>query len=118
MAQKTDLNKLMKKYQPVVKKTGEQLAKAVKAAEEDIAKMYRVAQVHVEIQMKNLQKERLYHELGKYVAGKIMKDKLNVDDLEKFKKRLGKIDAEGEKMKKALARAGKAMKSRKTAKKK
>ena len=118
MEQKTDLNKLVKKYQPVVKKTGEQLAKAVKAAEEDIAKMYRVAQVHVEIQMKNLQKERLYHEIGKYVAGKIMKGSLDASDLERFKKRLDKIDAEGEKMKKALARAGKALKGKKAAKKK
>ena len=113
---KTDINKMVEKYQPVVKKTGEQLAKALKAAEEDVAKIYKVAQVHVEIQMKNLQKEKLYHEIGKYVADKLIKDYLNIADLDKYKKRILKINSEGEKVKKKLTRIS--GKTKKTAKKK
>ena len=117
MAKKTDLNKLLKKYQPVVKKTGEQLAKAVKIAEDDISKMYRVAQAHVEIQMKNLQKEKLYHELGRHIAGKLTKGTIDIPGLEKYKKQLSKIDSEGEKVKKKLSRINIIGKRKKTSKK-
>ena len=104
---KTDFDKMMKKYQPVMRKTGKQLAKAVKVAEEDIAKMYRAVQIHVEIQMKNLQKEKFYHELGKYVAGKLADESFAFPGLEKYKKRLEKINAEGENIKKKLKSIGK-----------
>ena len=111
---KTDMDKMVKKYQPLVKKTGEQLSKAVKVAEKDISKMYKIAQAHVEIQMQNLQKEKLYYELGKYVAGKLMKGDIEIAGLEKYKKSLSKINAEGAKKHRELSRIG----SPKTAKKK
>jgi hypothetical protein len=117
---KNDLDKLFKKYQPVVEKTGKQLAKAMKVAEKDISKMYKVAQTHVEIQMKNLQKEKLYHDLGKDVAGKLIKGEISIAGLEKYKKQLTKLSSEGEKMKRKLSRIGKEApgKKKKTAKKK
>ena len=113
-----DWNKMMKNYQPVVKKTGAQLSKALKTAEEDISKMYRIAQAHVEIQMKNLQKEKLYHELGKHVAGKLAKGDTAITDLDKFKKRLDKINSDGEKMKKKLSRVSGVRKRKRSSKKK
>ncbi len=114
---KNELDKLMKKYQPAIKKTGEQLAKAVQVAEEDIAKMYKIAQTHVEIQMTNLKKERLYHEIGKLVARKLIKDELEGAGLDKFKKKLDNLEAEGDKKKKLLERASKEGKKRRKAKK-
>lgn len=107
-----DLNKLMEKYQPAIQKTGEQLAKAVKSAEKDLSKMYKVAQTHVEIQMKKLQKEKLYYDLGKYVAEKLVKDSLDVPSLEQYKKRLTKIDSEGDKIQKKLSRITKSGKKK------
>ena len=101
---KTEFNEFLKKYEPLMKKTGEQLTKAVKAAEKDIAKMYRIAQTHVELQMKNLQKEKLYHELGKSVAEKLMKGGTDAAGMEKYKTRLKKIDSEGKKIKSKLSR--------------
>lgn len=114
---KNDFDKMVKKYQPVVKKTGEQLSKALKAAEEDVAKMYKIAQVHVELQMKNLQKEKLYHEIGKYVAEKLIKGNLDEAGLEKYKKKILKLNSEGSKVKKKLSSISK-KKSTKSAKKK
>ncbi|NQT33380.1 MAG: hypothetical protein HQ594_06900 [Candidatus Omnitrophica bacterium] len=113
------MDKLLKKYQPVMKKTGEQLSKAMKAAEEDIAKMYRIAQKHVEIQMKNLQKERLYHEIGKDVSDRIKKGTdISASSLEKYKKRLEKLDTEGDKIKKKLSSITKIGKKKKSSSKK
>ena len=111
---KNELDKLIKKYQPAVKKTGEQLTKAVKIAEEDIAKMYKVAQTHVEIQMTNLKKERLYHEIGKLVARKLVKGELSDSGLAKYKTKLDKLEAESEKKKTLLSRATKSSKKRKS----
>ncbi|MBD3379318.1 MAG: hypothetical protein GF408_02530 [Candidatus Omnitrophica bacterium] len=114
-----EMDKLVKRMQPVMERTGVHLSKAMKAAEEDISKMYRVAQTHLEIQMKNVQKEKLFHEMGKYVAEKLMKGDLDVADLDKYKKRLQKINTEGDKIKKKLnkmssgAGAGKKPSSRK-----
>ena len=110
---KSELDKLIKKYQPAIKKTGEQLTKAVKIAEEDIAKMYKVAQTHIEIQMTNLKKERLYHEIGKLVARKLVKGELADSGLDKYKKKLDVLDAEGEKKKTLLSRATQASKKKK-----
>lgn len=115
---KTDFDKMVKKYQPVVKKTGDQLAKALKVAEEDIAKMYKVAQTHVELQMKHLQREKLYHELGKYVAGEILKERLDAPGLEKYKKRLAKLETEDKKIQQLLSRISKFRKKKTSSKKK
>ena len=115
MKKKPDMDKLLKKYQPVVKKTGDQLSKAVKAAEEDVVRMYRMAQAHVDIQMKHLQKEKIYHEIGKYVAGRMAKGDIGIPGLEKFQKKLEKIDSEEDKTKKRLSHFGK--KSKKSSKK-
>ncbi|MFH1837010.1 MAG: hypothetical protein ABH862_02690 [Candidatus Omnitrophota bacterium] len=114
--EKKDIDKMVKKYQPMVKRTGEQLAKALKAAEKDVAKMYKIAQVHVELQMKNLQKEKLYHEIGKFVAERLVKGDLDLLALDKYKKSILEIDSEKEKVKNKLTDAEK--KGKKGAKKK
>lgn len=112
---KSNIDQLLKKYEPVINKTRTQLAKAVKSAEEDISKMYKIAGTHVEIQMKNLQKEKLYHELGKYVADKLIKG-TSISGLDKYKKRLDRLNSEGAKMKRKLSHVG--TKAKKTSKKK
>lgn len=115
-----DMDKLVKKYQPAVKRTGEQLSKALKVAEEDISKMYKMSQLHIEAQMKNVEREKLYYDLGKDVAPKLLNGELEGMGLDKHKKHLEKIYARGEKLKKAIVRAGKKKKTAKkgTAKKK
>ena len=102
MVKKTETDNLVTKYQPILQKTGDQLAKAVKIAEKDLSVMYQKVQTHVEIQMKNLKKEKLYYDIGKYVADRLEKGNLEIKTLDKFKKQLSKIDSEGKKMKKKL----------------
>lgn len=111
--QRSDIDKIVKKYQPAVKKTGEQLNKAVKAAEEDIARMYRIAQAHVEIQMTNLQKEKLYHDIGKEVALKFIKGEIDIPALEKYRKKLETLDSVTEKKKKTISAVKRSKKKKK-----
>ncbi len=110
---RSDIDKMVQKYQPAVKRTGEQLNKAVKAAEEDIARMYRIAQAHVEIQMTNLQKEKLYHDIGKEVALKFMNGEIDMPGLEKYRKKLQKLDLANEKKKKTISAVKRSKKKKK-----
>ena len=84
----------------------------MKSAEEDIVKLYKVAQTHVELQMKNLQKEKLYQDRGKAAANKILKGDLEVPGFEKYKKHLEQLSSEGDKIKSKLSRIGKVAKRR------
>ena len=103
---KEDMGNIIKKYQPSVRKTGKQLAKAVKAAEEDIARMYRVAQAQVEIQMTNLQKEKLYHAIGKEAAGMMLKGELEIPVFDKYIKKLKTLDTTTQEKKNAIIAIG------------
>lgn len=113
MVKKSDIEEMLKKYQPAVKKTGEQLTKAVKAAEEDISRLYKMTQIHVEIQMSNLQKEKLYHEIGKSVSGLILEGKIDLPELAKYKKQLNKIDSATKKKKRAISAVRRGKKKKK-----
>jgi len=114
----SEVNKLLKKYEPVVKKTGKQMSKIAKSAEEDITKIYKIAHTYVEMQMKNLQKEKLYHEIGKNVAGKLLSGKLDMPELDKYKRRLSTINLQGSKMKKKMEQISKSEKTKAAPKKK
>jgi len=113
MDMKKELDKLVTKCRPAIQKTGVQLSRALKTAEEDIAKMYKVAQMHVEVQMKNLEKEKLYYDIGKEVASKLAKGEMEGAGLDKYRGRLEKIAASSDRIKKKLSRAGKAAKGKK-----
>ncbi|MDP8298595.1 MAG: hypothetical protein P9L88_01625 [Candidatus Tantalella remota] len=111
MSNKSELSKNLKKLEPVAKKAEKQLAKAFKVAKDESAKMLRVAQAQIDIQMKNLQKEKIYHEIGKYIAAELMKGKLDMPGLDKYKKRIEKIDSviksDQKKVKKEMTRKAK-----------
>ena len=84
-----------------------------KTAEKDISKMYKIAQTHVEMQMKNVQREKLYHTIGREVAKNIIKGTVDPLDLEKYRKDLLKIEAEGKKMQKVISKTTRSLGARK-----
>lgn len=98
-----DVKGLAKRYEPVAKQTGKQLQKAMNAAGKDLEKMYKIAHGHFDVQLKHVQKEKVYHELGKYVAERLKSGKLKVTDLEKFKKKIDGLDAEEGKIMKKIS---------------
>lgn len=99
---KKDFGNLVSKYRPVMEKTGQHLSKAVKSAEEDIARMYKVAQNQMEIQWNNLQKEKIYHRVGKELAPKILDGTIDIKGLDKFKSELAKIERQNKKVSRRL----------------
>ncbi len=117
MAKKNDLNKAVEKYGPMLKKFGEEIGEAAKKGEEGVIKMSKLLKIQFDIMGLALQKEKLYYEIGKEVAGKLLTEEMDLSSLDKYKKRLSKVNSEGTKMKKTLSRAGEVRK-KKTAKKK
>ena len=109
-----NFDEFVKKYQPVMHRTGEQLSKAVKVGEKDIARRYKIARTHVALLMKHLQAEKLCNEIGKHVAEKLITDSFDPSSLDKYKSRLQKIRKEDEKINRKLAGYKKAGKKKRT----
>ncbi|MFH1552486.1 MAG: hypothetical protein ABID83_02450 [Candidatus Omnitrophota bacterium] len=117
MAKKTDMSKIFEKYGPMLKKFGDEVGEVAKKGEEGVIKMSKLAKIQLDILGVSLQKEKLYYELGKEVAGKILKDDFNLSGMEKYKKQLSKIKLEGEKMKNNFSKVSKSGKKKTVAKK-
>ncbi len=99
---KKDFENFMEKTKPVMERTGQHLSKAYKSAEEDIGRMYKIAQNKMEIQWNNLQKEKVYHRIGKEVADLLTKGKLDVPELEKYKEELDKFASDNKKIERRI----------------
>ena len=73
MAKKSDMNKVIEKYRPMLKKFGDEVGVAAKKGEENVVKMSKMLKIQLDMLGVSLQKEKLYHDLGKEVAEKNMK---------------------------------------------
>jgi hypothetical protein len=104
MGEKRDLGKVFDKYRPALKKFGEEMGEAAKKGEENVAKMSKVVKMQLDILGIAIQKERLFYEIGKEVAGMLQAGDVDVSKLEKYKKSLGNMKREDEKRKRAISR--------------
>ena len=103
MAKKTDINQMLEKYGPMLKKFGNEVGAAAKKGEENVVIMSKLLKIHLDIVGATLQKEKLYYDIGKEVADKLMKGSLSIEGLEKYKKALQKMQKEKEKKKRAMS---------------
>ncbi|GEM_PF-706952 len=119
MAKKHDESKILEKYGPMLKKFGSEVGEAAKRGEESLVTMSKLLKIQFDMLGVSLQKEKLYYEIGKEVAEKMIKGTLKIEDLAKYKKPLAEIQAAREKKKKAMSKVKSAGKKKpKKAKKK
>lgn len=104
---KKDFENFMERSKPVMEKTGQHLSKAYKSAEEDIGRMYKIAQNKMEIQWNNLQKEKVYHRIGKEVAELLKEGNLDVPELDKYKEELDKFASDNKKIERRIKKISK-----------
>ena len=104
MDEKRDLGKVFDKYRPALKKFGEDMGEAAKKGEENVAKMSKVVKMQLDILGIAIQKERLFYEIGKDVAGMLQAGNVDASKLEKYKKALDGMKREDEKRKRAISR--------------
>ena len=116
---KKDMEKIMDKYRPMLKKFGNEVGEAAKKGEESVVTMSKVLRMQLDMLGISLQREKLYYEIGKDVAARIMKGSLEIEGFEKYKSRLAKMQSDNEKKKKAISKvrsSGKKKKVKKTKK--
>jgi len=101
----------MQKYGPMLQKLGEDLDKGAKRGKEEVIKMSKLVGIQMDILSLALQKEKLYYDIGKEVADKIMKGTIEAPSLDKYRKRLSSLETKKEKDRKTLSRVGKARKN-------
>ena len=101
----------------MLKKFGDEVGDAAKKGEEGVVKMSKLLKLQIDVMGLTVQKEKLYHELGKEVAEKLMKGQTEITGLEKYKKRLDKIMVQGEKAKKTISKVKKSPAKKKATKK-
>lgn len=105
MGDKGDLGKMLDKYRPALKKLGEEVGEAAKKGEENVAKMSKVVRMQLDILGIAIQKERLFYEIGKEVAGMLEAGvEIDASKFAKYKKSLESMKSEDEKRKRAISR--------------
>lgn len=104
MGKKNDVNKVLEKYRPMLKKFGDEVSVAAKKGEENVVKMSKMLKIQLDMMGVSLQKEKLYHDLGKEVAQKLIKGEIDIPGLSRYKDMLKKFNADNMKMKKDLTK--------------
>jgi len=117
MAKKKDAGQLMDKYGPVLKKIGDELGEAAKKGEEGVVKMSKIVKIQIDMLGLSLQREKIYYDLGKEVAAKLLKNDVDISSLEKYTKKLLKLQSVLGMKKKTMQKVSEKGKSRKKNKK-
>ncbi len=104
MADKNDLNSMMDKYKPMLKKFGDEMGQAARKGEANVVKMSKVLKLQLDMLGIAVQKERLFYEIGKDVAAMLSEGDVDIARLDKYKKALEKMHREDDKRKRALTR--------------
>ncbi|MFH1381155.1 MAG: hypothetical protein ABIH57_03180, partial [Candidatus Omnitrophota bacterium] len=78
-----------------------------KKSEKEIVKASKKGKIQLDIMGLNMQKEKLFYDLGKKVISLNAKKKLEIPELESFLKKLRKIETDARSKKRELSGVGK-----------
>ena len=114
MAKKADLQKdftkLLNQTKERVKEFGKEVGVLAKKSEKEIIKASKVGKTQLDIIGLNMQKEKLYYDIGKKVASLNAKKKLDIEALEPYWKKLHKLAKDARSKKRELSFARKTKK--------
>ncbi len=106
MAKKRDIQKdfakLLEQAKERFKEIGKEVSVLAKKSEKEIAKASRVGKIRLDIVGLNMQKEKLYYDIGKKVVSLNAKKKLGISELEPLFKKMSKIESTARKKKREL----------------
>ncbi|UCD55794.1 MAG: hypothetical protein JSV93_03140 [Candidatus Omnitrophota bacterium] len=98
-----DFTKFMDYAKDKFKIFGEELSVLAKKSEKEIIKASKKGKIQVDIMSLNMQKEKLYYDIGKKASFLNMKNKLNIPELEPYWKKMRNIELNARKKKRELS---------------
>lgn len=111
MAKKTDFqkdfNKFLDQAKGRFKEFGKEVSVLAKKSEKEIIKASKAGKIQLDIVGLNMQKEKLYYDIGKKVVSLNVKKKLDITGLEPYWKKMRRIEQDARKKKRELSTVGK-----------
>ena len=98
-----DLSKFLDQAKVRFQDFGKELSVLAKKSEKEIVKASKTGKIQLDIVGLNVQKEKLYYDIGKKVVSLNAKNKLEISELEPYWKKLSKIESDARGRKKDLS---------------
>ena len=98
-----EFNRFMEQARGRFKKFGKELNVLAKKGEVEIVKATRAGKIQLDIMGLNVQKEKLYYDIGKKVASLNAKKGLSITELEPLWKKMRKLEQDARNKKKELS---------------
>ena len=98
-----DLSKLLDQAKVRFQNFGKELSVLAKKSEKEIIKASKTGKIQLDIVGLNMQKEKLYYDIGKKVVSLNAKNKLEISGLESYWGKLRKIESDARSRKKDLS---------------
>ena len=95
--------KLLEQTKEKFRKFGKELSILAKKSEKEIVKASKAGKMQLDIMSLNVQKEKLYYDIGKKVTSLNAKKKLKISELESYWKKMRKLEADARKKKRELS---------------
>ena len=97
-----EFDKVLGKAKVNFKKFSEELSVLAKKSERGILKASKTGKIQLDIMSLNVQREKLYYDIGKKIAAINSKKTIDIPELEPLWKRMSKIEDDAEKKKEQL----------------
>lgn len=111
MAEKHDVqkefSKLVDQAKDRLRKLGDEVKVLAKKSEDEIVKVSKAGKIQLDIMGLNVQKEKLYYDIGKKIVALNAKSKVNIPELETYLKKIDKLETVARRKKKDLSRVRK-----------
>ena len=98
-----DLSKLLDQAKVRFRSFGKELSILAKKSEKEIVKASKTGKIQLDIVGLNMQKEKLYYDIGKKVVSLNARKKLEISELEPYWRKLRKIESDARGRKKDLS---------------
>ena len=101
---KKEVDRIITQAKDGFKKIGKEIGVIAKKGEKEILWASKTGKIQLDIMSLNVQKEKLFYDIGKKATGPDVRKKLAVAELEPYWKKMDKLEGDAQEKKELLAR--------------
>jgi len=98
-----EFSKLVDQAKDRLRKFGDEVKVLAKKSEDEIVKVSKAGKIQLDIMGLNVQKEKLYYDIGKKIVSLNAKNKIDIPEINAYLKKIDKLDSVARKKKKDLS---------------